>query len=171
MAARPLNECGVCRVALMKLNESHTTLLLTTAVSILATAMAFFRLAGWLESVSFITGALCVWLTVKQNIWNFPLGLINVATFCVVFFHSRLYADAGLQIVYFGLGVVGWYLWLHGGANRTALKVSRASAWELSLICVFIAASTLGLWKVLAQVGGSASFWDALTTSISLASQ
>lgn len=155
----------------MKLNESNSTLFLIAAVSILAMAMALLRLASWLESASFVTGALCVWLTVKQNIWNFPLGLINVATFCVVFFQSRLYADAGLQVVYFGLGVVGWYLWLHGGANRTALKVSRASAWELSLIYVFIAAATLGLWKTLAEVGGSASFWDALTTSISLASQ
>jgi len=155
----------------MKLNESNTTLLLIAAVSVLATTMAMLGLASWLESASFVTGALCVWLTVKQNIWNFPLGLINVATFCVVFFQSRLYADAGLQIVYFGLGVLGWYLWLHGGANRTALKVSRASAWELSLICVFIAAATIGLWKTLAEVGGSASFWDALTTSISLASQ
>jgi nicotinamide mononucleotide transporter len=155
----------------MKLNESNTTLLLIATVSVLATAMAILRLASWLESASFITGALCVWLTVKQNIWNFPLGLINVSTFCVVFFQSRLFADAGLQVVYFGLGVVGWYLWLHGGANRTPLKVARASAWELSLICVFVAASTLGLWMALDTVGGSASFWDAVTTSISLASQ
>ncbi|MCA9205395.1 MAG: nicotinamide mononucleotide transporter [Planctomycetales bacterium] len=155
----------------MKLNESNTTLLLIVAVCVLATAMAVFRLASWLESASFITGALCVWLTVKQNVWNFPLGLINVATFCVVFFQARLFADAGLQVVYFGLGVAGWYLWLHGGANRTPLKVSRASVRELSLICVFAAVSTTGLWKVLALVGGSASFWDALTTSISLASQ
>ncbi|TWT48950.1 Nicotinamide riboside transporter PnuC [Botrimarina hoheduenensis] len=155
----------------MKLNESNTTLLLIAAVGLLATAMAISGLASRLESASFITGALCVWLTVKQNIWNFPIGLINVSTFCVVFYQSQLYADAGLQVVYFGLGLIGWYLWLHGGANRTALKVSRATAWELSLICVFIAASTLGLWKALAQVGGSASFWDALTTSISLASQ
>lgn len=155
----------------MKLNESNTTLLLIAAVSVLATTMAILGLASRLESASFVTGALCVWLTVKQNIWNFPLGLVNVATFCVVFFQSRLYADAGLQVVYFGLGVVGWYWWLHGGANCTALKVSRASAWELPLIGVFIAAATLGLWKTLAEVGGSASFWDALTTSISLVSQ
>ena len=78
----------------MKLNESNTTLLLIAAACVVATAMATLRLASPLESASFITGALCVWLTVKQNIWNFPLGLINVATFCVVFFQSRLYADA-----------------------------------------------------------------------------
>lgn len=155
----------------MTLRQSNATFLLIAAVSILAAAMAILRLSSWLESASFITGALCVWLTVKQSIWNFPLGLMNVATFCVVFFQSRLFADAGLQVVYFGLGLVGWYLWLHGGENRSPLKVSRAPAWELFLTCVFIAASTLGLWKALALVGGSASFWDALTTSISLASQ
>jgi nicotinamide mononucleotide transporter len=155
----------------MKRSEFYATFLLIVAVSVLATWMAMLRLASMLESASFITGALCVWLTVKQSIWNFPIGMINVATFCVVFFQSRLYADAGLQVVYFGLGAIGWYLWLHGGANRTALRVSRASERELTLICIFVAFSTLGLWKALAQVGGAASFWDALTTSISLSSQ
>jgi nicotinamide mononucleotide transporter len=150
---------------------ANTTLLLLVAASALATAMGLLGLASWLESASFVTGALCVWLTVKQNIWNFPLGLVNVSTFCVVFFQAGLYADAGLQIVYFGLGAIGWHLWLHGGANRSPLKVTRASAGELSWMCVFVAASTLGLWKALAAVGGSASFWDALTTSLSLASQ
>ena len=35
----------------------------------------------------------------------------------------------------------------------------------------FVGAATIGLWQALERVGGSASFWDALTTSISLASQ
>ncbi len=155
----------------MKTNKSNAELFLLVAVTLLATAMTLLRLASLLEAISFITGAMCVLLTVKQNVWNFPLGLLNVVTFCVVFFQARLFADAGLQVVYFGLGVAGWYLWLYGGKNHSPLKVSRASARELTLIFLFVAASTLGLWKSLSMVGGSASFWDALTTSISLASQ
>jgi len=96
---------------------------LTVAVSLVATVMALLKLATWLEAASFITGAICVWLTVKQNIWNFPLGLVNVATFGVVFYRSRLFADAGPQVVYFALGIIGWFLWLCGGENRTQLKV------------------------------------------------
>ncbi|QDU87799.1 Nicotinamide riboside transporter PnuC [Pirellulimonas nuda] len=152
-------------------NDSPTTLWLIAVVCVLATAMAVLGLSSWLESASFITGALCVWLTVKQNIWNFPLGLLNVATFCVVFYQSRLFADAGLQVVYFGLGLAGWYLWLHGGKGRAPLQVTRAPPRELALIATFIFGCTLGLWQALHTVGGSASFWDALTTSISLASQ
>jgi nicotinamide mononucleotide transporter len=99
------------------------------------------------------------------------VGLVNVATYCVVFFQSRLFADAGLQIVYFILGLVGWYLWLRGDGLRSELRIARASPLEISVLLLCIAAGTVGLWQTLHRVGGSASFWDALTTSISLVSQ
>lgn len=127
--------------------------------------------ASPLEAISFVTGAVAVWLTVKESAWNFPIGLLNVATFSVVFFGAGLYADAGLQIVYFALLCVGWYLWLFGGERRTALRVGRASRVELSMLSVFVVVATVGLWQLLRHVGGSASFFDALTTAISLASQ
>ncbi len=152
-------------------SNSHLTVGLIVAVSLLATAMAALRVASPLEAASFITGAICVWLTVKESIWNFPLGLVNVATFSVVFYHSQLFADAGLQVVYFVLGVAGWYLWLRGGEHRTPLNVTRASTWELGLLATFVVVATFGLGQLLRPYGGPASFWDALTTSISLASQ
>ncbi len=133
--------------------------------------MAVLELATWLEATSFVTGSVCVWLTVKQSVWNFPVGLVNVATFGTVFYHARLFADAGLQVVYFVLGVVGWYLWLYGGEKRTRLKVGRASANELAILIGFVLVGAVGLWQWLERIGGSASFWDAVTTSISLASQ
>jgi nicotinamide mononucleotide transporter len=135
--------------------------LLTIIVSAIAIAMAIGHLASWLEAFSFVTGALCVWLTVKESVWNFPIGLINV----------RLFADAGLQIVYFVLGVIGWWMWLYGGENLTRLIVSRATAGELAIMIVLAAAGTFVMWRLLQPLSGAASFWDALTTSISLVSQ
>jgi nicotinamide mononucleotide transporter len=155
----------------LALRDTQVTAALTLAASIVAIAMAWLGLASWLEAASFITGAVCVWLTVKENIWNFPLGLANVATFCVVFYQARLFADAGLQVVYFVLGLVGWWMWLHGGEHRTELRVSRSTPRELAILAVCTVAATLLLWQALAALGGSARFWDALTTSISLASQ
>lgn len=146
-------------------------LALTLLTSALAAYMAQSGRASWLEAASFVTGAVCVWLTVRENIWNFPIGLLNVITFSVVFFRAGLFADAGLQVVYFILGCIGWYMWLFGGARHTKLKIARASQTEISIIAVFVVAMTIGLWKLLSHVGGSASFWDALTTTLSLASQ
>ncbi len=127
--------------------------------------------ASALEATAFVTGAICVWLVVRQNIWNFPLGLINVTIYAWVFYEYRLYADSGLQVVYFALNLIGWYLWLFGGENRTELQVQRTSKRELVLIGVFIAAATAFLWWLLGKIGGAAKFWDALTTSISLSAQ
>ncbi|MBA3067529.1 MAG: nicotinamide mononucleotide transporter [Hyphomonas sp.] len=127
--------------------------------------------ASALEAGAFVSGAICVWLVVRQSIWNFPLGLLNVAAYAWIFYEYRLYADAGLQVIYFVLNLAGWYLWLFGGKDRTELKVSRISVREMVLTALGIAASTLALRWVLIKVGGSAPFWDGLTASISLAAQ
>ncbi len=155
-----------------KSEKSQTFLaVLTGTTTLVAATTLWLELTTALEAISFVTGALCVWLVVRENVWNFPIGLMNVATFSVVFFQSRLFADAGLQIVYFVLGVVGWRLWLRGGENQTRLRLSRIGMLELMWLGFFVILSTLCLWKTLQHFGGSASFWDVFTTSLSLASQ
>ncbi len=144
---------------------------LTVCVAAVAAAMVALGRASPLEAVSFATGAVAVWLTVRENIWNFPIGIINTAGYSVVFFQARLYGDASLNVVYCLLGIAGWYLWLFGGERRTELRISRAGTSELGLVTATMALSTLLLWKTLHFVGGSASFWDALTTSLSLGAQ
>lgn len=145
--------------------------ILTVSASVIAALAAARGAASWLEAVSFVTGAVCVWLTVKESVWNFPIGLANVATFCIVFFESKLFADAALQLVYFVFGAIGWWMWLYGGEHRSSLVVARASKAELSLTILTALAGTFGIWQLLHVLGGTATFWDALTTSISLAAQ
>lgn len=125
----------------------------------------------WPEVVAFVTGAWCVWLTVRENIWNWPIGLANATFSGVVFFQGKLFADAVLQGVYFVLGVFGWYWWLYGGKERTELRVERAPARELCLVLFAGAISTLGVWKLLIHFNGAAPFLDALLTSFSLCAQ
>ena len=154
-----------------KTRETALLASLTAAITVMAAAGVLLGVSRPLEGVSVVTGAVCVWLTVRENVWNFPVSLANVATFCVVFFAARLFADAGLQVVYFVLTLAGWYLWLHGGERGTALRVSRVGTREAAWVAGAGAALTLALWLTLRHVGGSASFFDALTTSISLCAQ
>ncbi len=159
------------QAAQIRANETAVLSTLTVCVGLVAMGMAGSGRASPLEAVSFVTGAVCVWLTVKENIWNFPIGLLNTATYCVVFFQARLFGDSALQVVYFVLGLIGWYLWLYGGERHTRLHVTRAPDLELLVVGLAVVASTLLLWKTLRLVGGSASFWDASTTSVSLGAQ
>ena len=43
------------------------------------------------ETLGFVTGAACVYLVVKENIWNFPLGIANNIFFLVLFLYKRKY--------------------------------------------------------------------------------
>ena len=78
----------------------------------------------------------------------------------------------GLQFVYLALSIYGWYEWLHGGANRTELHVSRATprAW---IVC---AVSGVAAWLVIGRIvstlpGVSLPYLDAGLTSLSLVAQ
>ena len=77
------------------------------------------------ELLGFLTGASCVWLLARQNIWNWPLGIANGIFYVVVFVHSGLYGDAGLQLVYITMNAYGWYTWLRPKSNSAELPVTR----------------------------------------------
>ena len=123
------------------------------------------------EAWGFVTGGICVWLVVREHLWNWPVGLANNVFFFVLFWRSRLYADMGLQVVYFGLGIYGWLNWIFGGENHTALRISRTTRIEWLVLGAAIPLCTWGLREVLIAVNGAAPFWDSLTTVLSLAAQ
>lgn len=123
------------------------------------------------EAWGFVTGAWCVWLTVKENIWNWPIGIANDIFFIVLFWHARLYADMSLQVIYVILGFLGWYWWLYGGQNHTVLHVNRTPRMLAILTALIVAIATAGMTIFLQHVHDSAPFWDAITTTLSLAAQ
>ena len=147
--------------------------LVISAVTTLLLAASWFK---WLpldftEALGFATGAVCVWLVTKSNIWNWPVGLANNLFFAVLFWKARLFADFGLQGIYLILGIYGWWEWLRGGENHTRLAISRSSRSEWIGIAVFLVLGTWGLREILQAVNGSAPLWDAVTTALSLAAQ
>ena len=123
------------------------------------------------EVLGFVSGALCVWLTVKENVWNFPISIANNIFFIVLFLQARLFADTGLQVVYIVLEILGWYWWLRGGHNRTALVVGRTTALTAGFLTVLGIACTVAMTVFLTSIADSAPFWDALTTVLSLIAQ
>ena len=126
---------------------------------------------SWAELLGFVTGAVGVWLTVRANIWNFPVGLANNLFFLALFWAARLYADASLQIVYLAFGVFGWWEWLHGGTRRSRRTMGNARPWVVWSLLLAVVPVTWALTVVLTRAADIAPFWDALTTALSLAAQ
>ena len=123
----------------------------------------------WAELLGFVTGIACVALAVAQRIETFPIGIANNVFFIVLFVDARLYADAGLQVVYVVLGFMGWWVWAM--RSRGPLVVERAGFRLLLWTTLGVGATTLVLVPVLRAAHGAAPGWDALTTSMSLGAQ
>lgn len=122
------------------------------------------------EAWGFATGGVCVWLVVREHEWNWPIGLANNLVFFVLFLRGRLFADMSLQVVYFALGIYGWWNWLHGERGER-LPIHPTTRREWFALALTLPAGTVALREVLLAVNGAAPFWDALTTALSLAAQ
>lgn len=120
----------------------------------------FFK--NWVEVIAAVLGIIGVWLTAKQNIWCWPLGLLNVILSLYVFFVTKLYADVVLQVFYLVMTIYGWYNWLYGGENKTVLKVSHIRKKLLlfliliSVVCIFITGYLFSKYT-----DAALPYWDA----------
>lgn len=125
-----------------------------------------------IEIIAALFGIVSVYLSTREIIWSWPTAIVNVSLYTVVFFGARLYADMGLQVVYLVLSIYGWYEWLHGGENRTPLKVTRASPRLLLSLLVLDVAAWLVLGTLLDRNTDAAiPYLDSLLTTTSLVAQ
>jgi nicotinamide mononucleotide transporter len=79
-----------------------------------------------LEIIGTALGVIGVWLMIRQNVWGWPVGLLQVSVSAWVFYGAKLYSDALLQVCFFAIQAYGWWHWLRGAdATRANLPVTR----------------------------------------------
>ena len=125
-----------------------------------------------LEIIAVLLSATAVWLTVKQNLLCWPLGLVSVLMYAWVFFDVKLYSDMLLQLVYAVLQLYGWWQWTRGGVQHAGRQVSRLPGSQLLLSLAIGTAGSLLLGYLMATHTDAAAPWlDAALTSFSLVAQ
>jgi len=125
-----------------------------------------------LEFVAVGATLLAVYLTTRQVIWCWPLSMVSVALYAVVFYQARLYAEVGLQGLYFGLAVYGWWAWRFGGEDRGELRVSATPARVRAGLVIVAALGGAALGQGLSRfTNASLPFLDSLLAAFSIAAQ
>ncbi|OWU65212.1 MAG: nicotinamide mononucleotide transporter PnuC [Armatimonadetes bacterium Cent15-Ar3] len=125
----------------------------------------------WYEFLGFVTGVVGVYLVAIEHIANWPIGLVNVATYGYVFYNSRLYADMSLQVFFFALGVMGWYAWLHGGNNKTELQITSIKKIQWLWLVLALVIGTAIYYPIIHHFNGAAPFVDSMLTVTSILAQ
>jgi nicotinamide mononucleotide transporter len=124
------------------------------------------------ELVAVVVTLVAVYLTARQIIWCWPTALVSVTMYAIVFYQAKLYADMGLQAIYFALAVYGWWAWLYSGEDHGELEVSVASRMTLSVLVSVGAVSGVLLGYTLHRfTDASLPFMDSTLTSFSIVAQ
>lgn len=128
--------------------------------------------ASWQEQSATVLGLIGVGLTIRQSIWNFPIGLAQVSLSAVVFFQAKLYADMKLQGFFFVVLAYGWWHWARPGGNRTVLLVTRLSnTARVGYVVAGLVGTGLWGWYLFANTDAAMPFRDAFIASFSILAQ
>lgn len=136
--------------------------------------MSFYEILGTL------LGIIGVWLMIRQNVWGWPVGLVQVSVYAWVFFQAKLYSDALLQFFFFAIQAYGWWHWLRGDEETSAQPRARQEA----LLVTRLSRRAVGTWGVVGaiatvawgelmrrQTDAALPHWDAFILVFSLIAQ
>ncbi len=125
-----------------------------------------------LEAIAALFGLVNIILIVRRSVWNFPAALIMVSLTGVVLWDARLYSDAGLQIFFFIVNLLGWVLWHRHKGAQGEVKIDRLG-FSGQLAWVAMALSFIWGWGRFMATHSNASFpfWDASIAVLSICAQ
>lgn len=125
-----------------------------------------------IEIIAVITGFLCVFFTIRESIWCWPTGLIQVSLYIFIFYDAKLYSDVILHIIYVFMQFYGWYYWLHGGQKNDRAEVTvQSRQWQISTFLLSAIATVLLGYTMASRTDASFPYGDAFTTCFSLTAQ
>ena len=127
----------------------------------------------WLEALAFVLSIVMVVCNMRVNPLAWPLAMASSALYFALFWRSRLYGDALLQVLFVAVAVWGWRQWVRGTApdgsrlrvtwlgarGRWAVLAAVALAWPATALLLRHGTDTDVPW------------WDAFPTAASVVNQ
>lgn len=139
---------------------------------------------SYIECVGTVAYFLSVWLMARKHMLTWPIGILSVVLFGILFYQIQLYADAIEQVYYLFISFYGWLAWemvkKTDNANSDS-QINIASQWSakqwIAMQILVIALATAGLTYAISQFHVWLPQWfgqpadypllDALTTVMS----
>ena len=127
----------------------------------------------WLEIVACVLAIAMVVCNMRVNPLGWPLAIVSSLLYFALFWNSRLYGDASLQILFVVVATWGWWQWLRGTApDGSALRVRALSRRGrlIAIGAVLVGWPLIG-WFLLRNTDTDVPWWDAFPTAASIVGQ
>lgn len=133
---------------------------------------------SWAEVIAFILALAMVGFNIREQHWGWPLAIASSLLYGALFWRSRLYGDASLQLFFAVVALWGWAQWLGlplGRQHTAATDALPVSRLRRRGVLVTLAAC-LGLWLATGLflrrfTDTDVPWWDAFPTAASVVGQ
>lgn len=141
------------------------------AISFFQFLVEQFKQTTHLEWIAVITGFLCIYLAAKENIWNWPISIISVIAYGLLFFTEAMYGDMTLQIYFLFTAFYGWYFWIKKKVeiHKPITRLTKTN-WFIVIISIPILSLLLG-WFMAKYTNSTVPYADGFCTSVSFIAQ
>ena len=105
---------------------------------------------SWLEYVAVFTGIASVFFSRVENIWVYPVGLINTTIYIWLSLKQNLFGEASVNFYYTVMSIYGWILWAKVDAQHqhvVHVQFSNRRQWIQQII--FFIAFYIAIYAIL----------------------
>ncbi|WP_309140985.1 nicotinamide riboside transporter PnuC [Novosphingobium sp. G106] len=137
-----------------------------------AAAFDHANLASELEFLAVAFGLANTGLLIRKSVLNFPFGIAMVTLYAAIFFETRLYSEALLQVFFFCVQVFGWWKWQRAIEEEGEVIVEWSSP-RVMIRCIALTAilSLLLGWVMATFTNAAAPYPDATVAAASVVAQ
>jgi len=125
---------------------------------------------NYIELIAASLGLVAIYLQIKQKVWYWPVSIVLVSLYILVYIKAKLYADMSLQVYYLVISFYGWYHWMSGNQEDPGKKLPVNFVSKKLAVYLFIASIVffIGISEILIHLTDSdLPYWDAFTTALS----
>jgi nicotinamide mononucleotide transporter len=80
--------------------------------------------AALIEYVAVISGIASVWFSKQENVWVYPVGLINTTIYIYLSAKASLFGESAVNGYYTIMSLYGWWCWLQKDKTKTNYRMN-----------------------------------------------
>ena len=110
----------------------------------------YLKVNIYYEIIAVLAGIVSVWLAKKENVWLYPVGIINVVLWIYLCWVGKLYGQSVINFFFFLMNGYGWYNWLRkDDDNNPNVLIKNNSNRENILVVITSLVSSFVIYFVL----------------------
>ena len=121
-----------------------------------------------LELASAVTAALGIWLTTRRRLLCWPVTLVSIFLYMLVFLRTKLYSDALLQAFFVVFTAYGWWNWWRGVREDGEVRVVPLAQRPMWLAMGIGVVGSFALGSLAVRIHAALPHLDATLMSYSL---